>query len=622
MSSEFRVASSKPTNAPRGLWWWRAAMLLLCLVMTFPSFKGTGNQSIDGSWILGLNLASANHLEFGRDVAWTYGPLGFVFYPMDVGTNLAPAVVGLVLLEFLFLGALGLVLRQLENRLDIVLVGCSWPAVSLSLFTNCLPLMVAAYLVLSYHRRQLRWAIPAIFVAAFSLLGKFNAGLGNAILLAAWGVAMLAMPRRGTLALRLAALAGLYIALVLLLFRLSGNPLSLLPAHLYYSWLIAADYSSAMSLAADHHQELCLAVVMVGFVLLVAWRCYRRHPGAVASVLLAIPLFFAFKAAVVRSDTPHFLIGCVLWSTLLGLALCLTPQNIDRWLFRLALALTIFGCCRLAHHYPPPALLERASQAVAAFPPRVTSPYVVAGDFNGPVPQMPEAWRQLIGQQPVDVYPSDIWLVYVNHLNWRPRLVLQSYSAYAPILDFRGAEFYQGPNAPDFILYRHDAIDDEHPCLVDPQTWLEIVRHYDLVESHEDLFLLQRRPHPRWEQAVVLKQENIPLGQAIQVSGRFPGRVELQARLQLSAVGKLAETLYKVKPPDIMVTYETGESRQFRTVWRNLAGGFLVSDLPWLPSQAQEFFVTGRACPVREIRFKADETLFAKAVTLTWVELR
>ena len=77
-------------------------MLLLCLVMTFPSFKGTGNQSIDGSWILGLNLASANHLEFGRDVAWTYGPLGFVFYPMDVGTNLAPAVVGLVLLEFLF----------------------------------------------------------------------------------------------------------------------------------------------------------------------------------------------------------------------------------------------------------------------------------------------------------------------------------------------------------------------------------------------------------------------------------------------------------------------------------------------------------------------------------------
>lgn len=597
-------------------------MLLFCLLLTFPGFTFPANQTIDGSWEIGLNLAAANHLVFGRDIIFNYGPLGFVFFPMDIGSNLVQSVAALVLLEVFFLGALALVLQQLQKRLDIVLVGGAWTLVGLRLFNIGIPMMVAAYLVLSFHRRQLRWAIPAVFVAAFSLLGKFNGGVGNAILLAAWGAAMLATERRWAMVLRLGALAGLYLAVVLLLYRLSGNPLGVLPDYLKLSWLIAACYSSAMCCPAEHHKDLGLAGALIGFVLWAAWRCYRRHPDAMATALLAIPVFFAFKTAVVRPDMYHLPDGRILGATLLGLLLCLAPRSGGRLLLRVILVLTLIVGFRLVYYYPPSSILDRASQAVAAFKPHENSQYVVSGDFNGPVPQMPEAWRQLVGRRTVDIYPWDLWLAYVNHLNWKPRLVLTSLSAYDPVLDRRSADHYVGADAPDFVLYRHYATDEANPCLVDPQTWLEIVRQYDFVDRREDLFLLERRPKPSWAQEVVLKTESVPLDRTIPVADRFPGRVALRAQLQLTAAGRLAEALYKVDLPHVVVTYETGEAREYRLFWRNLAGGFLVSDLPWEPAQAQEFFLTGRATPVREIRFVANETFFAKDVPLTWVELR
>lgn len=607
-------------GGPRGLWWWRGAVLLFCLALTFPPYTCFSKHALDAGMEIGLNLASANHLVYGRDVACTYGPLGFVFFPLDIGTNYAQAMVWLVILEIIFLGALALVLSPLRKALDIVLVGLAWTLIGLNFFNTAVPLTVAGLLVMSYHRRQLRWALPAIFLSAFSLLAKFNAGVGNALLLAAWGAAVLVTERRGAAALRVAALAGLYVALVLALFFFCGIKLDGIPEYLHVYWLIAAGYSSAVCLRAAHHADLAAAGAMAGFVLFALWRCCRRHPDAIATLLLAVPIFFAYKSAVIRADAGHLPYGCALAAALLGLGLSLTPGKWERRIFLLLLALTVGGgaykfCQR------PDSIFERTTIVSAALRPQQAA-CRNAENFKALNPPLPEAWRQKISRRTVDVYPWDIALVYVNQLAWRPRLVLESYSAYEPLLDERGAEHYRGADAPDFVLYRHESLDNAHPCLVDPQTWLEIVRQYDFVEAHDDLFLLERRAKPRWSQEVVLKRETVPLDQTIAVSGRFPGRVALQARVQMTAAGKLAEALYKVAPPEIVVTYETGETRKFRTVWRNLADGFLVSDLPWRPEQAREFFQTGRACPVREIRFQADASLFAKEADLTWLKLR
>ena len=51
-------------------------------LFTLPlSLRGVG-AGLDPSWQVGLQLAAVNGFVFGRDVLFTYGPLGFLMFPM------------------------------------------------------------------------------------------------------------------------------------------------------------------------------------------------------------------------------------------------------------------------------------------------------------------------------------------------------------------------------------------------------------------------------------------------------------------------------------------------------------------------------------------------------------
>src|SRR5438046_2326240 len=54
---------------------------LLVWLLTFPTFPGAPLQGLDGSYRAGLQLAFARHLQFGSDLVYTFGPLGFLAAP-------------------------------------------------------------------------------------------------------------------------------------------------------------------------------------------------------------------------------------------------------------------------------------------------------------------------------------------------------------------------------------------------------------------------------------------------------------------------------------------------------------------------------------------------------------
>src|ERR1035438_1445557 len=64
---------------------WQFALLLVAVWLTLaampvippPVFPG-----LDPSWVLGLNIAHAEKLVHGRDIVWTFGPLGYLSYPV------------------------------------------------------------------------------------------------------------------------------------------------------------------------------------------------------------------------------------------------------------------------------------------------------------------------------------------------------------------------------------------------------------------------------------------------------------------------------------------------------------------------------------------------------------
>ncbi len=234
---------------------------------------------------------------------------------------------------------------------------------------------------------------------------------------------------------------------------------------------------------------------------------------------------------------------------------------------------------------------------------------------------LPCAMLEMIGKATVDVYPHTSCYAFYNDLNWRPRLVPQSYAAYNPILDRKCANLYAGPNAPQFIIYKHESIDTEHPCIVDPVTWLELWCRYDFAARSGDVLLLRHRQTPRWEEARRLGRRWLAFGERWEVPRGVRGPVILRAQPELNTAGALTDLLYKVFPPRLLVEYEDGTTAVHLLVWRNIRSGFLVSDLPKDVSRVPLFLDQGRADRVCAVTFLDDQRSFRRAFLVAWSEL-
>src|SRR6185295_12222702 len=64
-----------PTWLSRALGWSLLYFLLVACIFTFPEMPGAG---LDPSWRMALGYMFDHGMQFGRDVVFTYGPLGFI----------------------------------------------------------------------------------------------------------------------------------------------------------------------------------------------------------------------------------------------------------------------------------------------------------------------------------------------------------------------------------------------------------------------------------------------------------------------------------------------------------------------------------------------------------------
>lgn len=94
---------------------WRTLLLAALVLVTFPPcFVAMDTGGLDSSWAIGINELVNRHMTFGRDVIFTYGPLGFVITPRNLGSNMAHAVVFRLALHLLWWTAAGFLLFRIR----------------------------------------------------------------------------------------------------------------------------------------------------------------------------------------------------------------------------------------------------------------------------------------------------------------------------------------------------------------------------------------------------------------------------------------------------------------------------------------------------------------------------
>jgi hypothetical protein len=611
---------------------WRLLILVALVLMTFPHCVARMNTGLDGSWGTAINEASSRHMVYGQDVAFTYGPLGFVLVPRDVGFNFVHAAIFRLGLHVLWWTSVGALLFRIRGYtatglfaaasvLSGVHFGPSWD-VNFQL-TGVIILTAVGFLALGHLDRRAIWAVPAVVVSAAALLAKFNIGVACTGSVASWAAIQLLRDRSPQMLGRLGLLVLAYVGTLGGLFRTYGGPVDALGEFLRYSREIAAGYSLQMSITGPASELAMLsAVLAAAFIALAAGIALgARYTPALGIVLF--PLFMLFKSAIVRHDSGHVLTSCPVMIGLAGFLLPFYGGRWQSWTTQAVVALALVVGLWFAPTNPSRLLTRGAGALLNLF--RYEAHVAHIRRIDSKVKdqlRLPSTMLARIGSATVDVYPWDICYATANGLNWRPRFALQSYAAYTPNLDRRSAQDYRCDNAPQYIIYSHQAIDAQHPCVVDPQTWLEIYRWYDVVEQAGELLLLERRVSPRWDGREELGSRLIALGERWEVPEGIRGPVILRAKLRLNRTGTLSSLFYKVYPPTIRVEYEDGSIAEHRLVWQNARSGFLASSLPRDIEGVRRLFEHGEADRVRAVSFLANGRCFEPRFRVAWSRIR
>jgi hypothetical protein len=447
----------------------------------------------DPSWQIALHLIAAEHLHFGSDVVFTYGPLGFVLFPQTVtGTTWAIAfVVTFVLRALLVLLVIGATRRATGHIIPAVAAGYVCAATLGPLVT--IPGMLAGLSAIVLIQqpptpRRLRWMVACALgaAAAACLLIKLDGGVIATISL---GLAAWFQGPRGVRAL--GQFVGGYAVAFVGGWLATGNRLSDIPAWLRWSRHMVSGYTEGAMftdarVGPGWHFTVffgALALVVVG-----AWWSWRGRTRAERLALwtvLGLICWVEFKHGFVRHDTHvagtllaiglvpltlrwrrRYLGWVALAASSLGLVGALNAMDSDPWK-----RLQPTGARELAHETRM--LVDPARRRHAIAQARAAVRRELAID-----PAVIDA----IGEGPVHVAPQETSAVWAYDLNWRPLPQFQSFSTWTGGLDRLNAARLESPDGPPVVLRQSTARLDRHnPVFESPQENMALICDYRQV---------------------------------------------------------------------------------------------------------------------------------------------
>jgi hypothetical protein len=355
----------------------------------------------------------------------------------------------------------------------------------------------------------------------------------------------------------------------------------------------------------------------------------------VLAVLLSGVCFNLFKSGFVRHDPMHVFLFFAAFPCFAALFLVLPETPVQKWTAAAVclVILVVDGAARVRQFAPP------EGAPLEAYLPEGplylndaihwTQRRRAIRDISAPVIaalRLPGSLRTTIGSTAIDGYPQEMTVLFANRLNWSPRPVPQSYSAYAPDLDEMNARHYRSADGPGLVLYQFDAIDGQHPWFVDPLSLRELHNRYEVwlrlppvLPGSRPFLMLKRRAQARGSEPEEVSTDRVSLGERVTVprDGKFVLAAALQFRL--TPGGQLRDKLWKVYPPSIRVEFADGTIESYRVVWRNAVNGLLISELPSARDPVTALWDPANRTAVTAFRLLADKADFDEYVDLAWL---
>ena len=574
------------------------AVVLALVLVTIPRLPLGADD--DSSWSAVLDWAHQKGLQFGTDISFSYGPLGFLITPywslwapwLRVGTDIALALsvaAGLCLL----LWRTGLVWRCLTLGVFALLAANADPRSELLVLTGllCWGLLCLTCSGPPFVMAASGFATLAVFASLTKMTLLFPAVLS----LAALSCLFLFRGRW------LAALGmGLGFATLFLLAWIGlGQKLSHLGTFLSHGVLIALGYDQTMW--AEPFPTLLLPGILMVLltVTIIGLRCWTSvaereersfsHRLVLLTWLLGV-LFVAWKHGFVRAGRDHLVVFLAFVPTF-ALILELIPSQ-RPWVrfYTRGLGMVCALIALLAFNWlfalKPRPFLGRPFLLAVTHARSLLAPMQYARTMR----DLQEAERQQnqlpkvkakVGKGRIDVFGCNQAYAVFNDLNYRPRPVFQSYAAYSAPLMNLNEQFYFSKAAPEFVLFRLTPIDQRLPALEDASVFRDLLFNYQPMDLEGPFLLLKPKPQPVAPALILIKEGVVYPGEMIGLKEYGNANIWLEVVVEPTALGYARTFFYH--PPEIVLTAwrqsATTQMASFRAPAPMLAAGFLASPL-------------------------------------------
>jgi hypothetical protein len=564
----------------------------------------------DPGWQYGLNSFWEHGVTFGRDVVFTYGPLGFIAVPERIGTNLIVGnavrllVWGLLLWQITGLWRSGNHLQTTILIASIVLTNGLY-----SFAWEYFVVLVIVVLLVRLFRepyRRLPFALVGLLSGMLFLIkfSGFSLAVAAIILFALHQLRK--VPRR--------CLADLVLATLCILagpiFYLVYNPSFVdLARYIHAGLSVSTGYSAAMGTIMPYSGLYYVLVLGLMFAEVLAYLVYKRLIPIAAAGIGLFMAWSAFKHGMVRGDGEHagyfFLFSALTFGFVVSLAR-LNPKSaviaLIPFVVYSALALraasTTFDIWSSSWWSPAAGLAKlnliwewkESAKDVRARGRRSSN--------------LSEEFRADVRGKRVLVLPSDLAYSASYDFDLVPFFAMQGYSAYTRFLDgTSAAHIARNVPAIDLVLFDWKSIDGRHPILDLPATWVTLFDRFMVQRSTSRSLLLGHRKQPlELAQSSLSVSEWTP-GAWIQVPKNH-NLITATVDLSPTPSGLLMTSLYKL--PYVFLEFRTlaGQSASVRVVPSLLMSPFLVNGLPLDGAQLLDLWERGLVRdPVTEMRF-------------------
>lgn len=603
-----------------------AALLLLFWIslIDVPRFVGGPNEKgeywshgLTSSWEQALAFFFQHRYQAGRDFIFTYGPLGFLaggtFDPFIYWLKYAWEASVTLFAAFIFL--------KVWLRLP------AWPArVLLAYLVLCqgihpvdvrfpLLLLMGGLLALECRRITSFWCLTLLMFALLSLM-KFTF-----FVLAVFIVGTLTVDYAASRRFLLAAtMPAAFVGFLLTAWAALGQFVSGIPAYLRGAWEITSGYADAMGWPIADHQPILglLAIASLAALWFVAGAApARRRRGALS--LMTGALFLQWRHGFTRGDHTRFFFEFILFvpflistglgprptrcwprrifsvaTIALGLAGFMTGPDADRW--------SVLGPWNLyrTSNSDTATALDRVQFLLA--PVTVEQRLRAEWEKDRARPLFPKI-KGMVGDAPVDLLSHHQGVIFSQQMNWRPRPVFQSYSAYTPFLLDANRDFFRSERAPQYVIVTSPSLDRKLYALEDSQAYFEILRRFRPVLIEGSTILLQRdssaQACPKAVENVLMRRE-VRQGEIVNVDNLPAAYQTLSVRLRKTWWGRLRGLLYR--PPWIWINLWCDDGRR---LYRRLVPGMASEDFVLNPLFDQPNDLLALYAPARGVRVKS-----------------